>query len=177
LGGVIQNSFLRRFHLPLRIHVECYLARQQRSPYLGQSPIRQVYVSSLFSIFSFSIFTLTAFNNTHYRGINPAENRVVAFLTSGEGWHNYHHVFPWDYKAAELGNYNMNSTKAVIDFFAWIGWAYDLKTVPERIIFSRARRTGDGSHPFALEDSQYTMDDMKTEEEPFCEIIPEEKEN
>lgn len=68
----------------------------------------------------------------------------------------------------------MNSTKAVIDFFAWIGWAYDLKTVPERIIRSRARRTGDGSHPFALEDSQYTLDDMKSEEEPFCEIIPEE---
>jgi stearoyl-CoA desaturase (delta-9 desaturase) len=102
---------------------------------------------------------------------------VVAFLTSGEGWHNYHHVFPWDYKAAELGNYNMNTTKAVIDFFAWIGWAYDLKTVPERIIRSRARRTGDGSHPFSLEDSQYTLEDMKSEEKAFCEIIPEGKEN
>jgi stearoyl-CoA desaturase (delta-9 desaturase) len=104
-------------------------------------------------------------------------SKIQSFLTSGEGWHNYHHVFPWDYKAGELGRYNMNTTKAFIDFFAWIGLAYDLKTVPERIIRSRIYRTGDGSHPFALEDSQYTSDDMKSEEEPFCEIIPEEKLN
>jgi len=111
-----------------------------------------------------------------FREINPAENRVVAFLTSGEGWHNYHHVFPWDYKAAELGNYSMNMTTAAIDFFAWLGLAYDLKSVPQRIVRSRVNRTGDGSHPFSLEDSQYTPEDIK-EEEQFCEIIPEDKKN
>jgi stearoyl-CoA desaturase (delta-9 desaturase) len=111
-----------------------------------------------------------------FREINPAENRMVAFLTSGEGWHNYHHVFPWDYKAAELGNYSMNMTTAAIDFFSWLGLAYDLKSVPQRIIRSRVNRTGDGSHPFSLEDSQYTAEDIK-EEEQFCEIIPEDKKN
>lgn len=39
----------------------------------------------------------------------------------GEGAHNYHHVFPWDYKTAELGMYKVNLTCAVIDFFAKIG--------------------------------------------------------
>jgi stearoyl-CoA desaturase (delta-9 desaturase) len=68
----------------------------------------------------------------------------------------------------------MNMTTAAIDFFAWLGLAYDLKSVPERIVRSRVHRTGDGSHPFALEDSHYTAEDMK-EEEQFCEIIPEEK--
>lgn len=63
----------------------------------------------------------------------------------GEGWHNYHHVFPWDYKAAELGNYRTNVTTAFIDFFAWIGWAYDLKTVSHTMVKKRAVRTGDGS--------------------------------
>lgn len=29
------------------------------------------------------------------RYISPAENRGVAFFALGEGWHNYHHVFPW----------------------------------------------------------------------------------
>lgn len=42
-------------------------------------------------------------------------------LTLGEGWHNYHHVFPWDYKTAELGNYRYNISTAFIDFFAKIG--------------------------------------------------------
>lgn len=63
----------------------------------------------------------------------------------GEGWHNYHHVFPWDYKAAELGNYRGNGTTAFIDFCAYIGQAYDLKTVSVKMIEKRAARTGDGS--------------------------------
>lgn len=69
----------------------------------------------------------------------------IALGAFGEGWHNYHHVFPWDYKAAELGNYRVNFTTAFIDFFAWIGWAYDLKTVPIEMVKKRAARTGDGT--------------------------------
>lgn len=70
----------------------------------------------------------------------------VAALAFGEGWHNYHHVFPWDYKTAELGNYRLNLTTAFIDFFAKIGWAYDLKSVSVDIIEKRVKRTGDGTH-------------------------------
>ncbi|XP_049853598.1 acyl-CoA Delta-9 desaturase-like [Schistocerca gregaria] len=81
------------------------------------------------------------------RNMSPVESVPVAVAAFGEGWHNYHHVFPWDYKAAELGNYRLNFTTAFIDFFAWLGWAYDLKTVPERMALSRAARCGDGSHP------------------------------
>lgn len=58
---------------------------------------------------------------------------MVALGAAGEGWHNYHHVFPWDYKAAELGNYRANPTTLFIDFMARIGWAYDLKTVPNEV--------------------------------------------
>lgn len=80
------------------------------------------------------------------RHINPAENRSVALFAFGEGWHNYHHVFPWDYKTAEFGNYSLNLTTAFIDFFAKIGWAYDLKSVSADIIQKRVKRTGDGTH-------------------------------
>ncbi|GAB1864915.1 Acyl-CoA Delta(11) desaturase [Camponotus japonicus] len=66
--------------------------------------------------------------------INPTENKYVAFAAFGEGWHNYHHVFPWDYKAAELGNYSLNFTTMFIDFCAKIGWAYDLKQPSEELI-------------------------------------------
>jgi stearoyl-CoA desaturase (delta-9 desaturase) len=34
----------------------------------------------------------------------------------------------------------------LIDFFAKIGWAYELKTVSEEMIKKRVLRTGDGSH-------------------------------
>ncbi|XP_076239713.1 acyl-CoA Delta-9 desaturase-like [Calliopsis andreniformis] len=77
--------------------------------------------------------------------IGPTENRLVSVLAIGEGWHNYHHVFPYDYKAAELGNYRLNFTTAFLDFCARWGLAYDLKVVPEDVVRKRATRTGDGS--------------------------------
>jgi stearoyl-CoA desaturase (Delta-9 desaturase) len=40
----------------------------------------------------------------------------------------------------------MNLTTAFIDFFAKVGWAYDLKTVSHDIIQKRIERTGDLSH-------------------------------
>ena len=58
-------------------------------------------------------------------------------MTLGEGWHNYHHVFPWDYKTAELGNYTLDFATVFIDFFAFLGLAYDLKTVHIDIVKKR----------------------------------------
>lgn len=76
------------------------------------------------------------------RFINASENLVASILSVGEGWHNYHHVFPWDYKTAELGNYHFNYTTAFIHLFAKIGWAYDLKTTSTELVRKRASRTG-----------------------------------
>uniref|UniRef100_A0A6P7H619 Acyl-CoA desaturase 4-like n=1 Tax=Diabrotica virgifera virgifera TaxID=50390 RepID=A0A6P7H619_DIAVI len=76
--------------------------------------------------------------------INPVENPSVALITLGEGWHNYHHTFPWDYKAAELGNYALNGTTAFLDLMAYLGQAYDLKTVSPEMVRKRVARTGDG---------------------------------
>lgn len=56
-----------------------------------------------------------------FRSIAASNNTYVSVLSMGEGAHNYHHVFPWDYKTAELGMYKVNLTCAVIDFFAKIG--------------------------------------------------------
>ncbi|XP_030559244.1 acyl-CoA Delta(11) desaturase-like [Drosophila novamexicana] len=80
------------------------------------------------------------------KNINPSQSPYVSAFTFGEGWHNYHHVFPWDYKTAEWGRYSLNMTTAFIDFFAKIGWAYELKSVAPETIERRVRRTGDGTH-------------------------------
>ncbi|XP_066580887.1 acyl-CoA Delta-9 desaturase [Prorops nasuta] len=81
------------------------------------------------------------------RYINPVENRAVALVAFGEGWHNYHHAFPWDYKAAELGNYRLNITTGLIDMFSKIGWAYDLRRASNELVKSVVANKGDGSHP------------------------------
>lgn len=76
----------------------------------------------------------------------PVESYFVSFIGLGEGWHNYHHAFPWDYKASEFGM-NLNTTTRIIEFFAKIGWAYDLREVNNAVMESRIKRCGDGSHP------------------------------
>lgn len=75
--------------------------------------------------------------------INPRENHWVVFGAIGEGFHNYHHTFPWDYASSEYG-IRYNITTAFIDLMAWLGLAYDLKTVSPEIIRDRKLRTGEG---------------------------------
>lgn len=63
-------------------------------------------------------------------------------MTGGEGWHNYHHVFPWDYRASEFGK-SYTFTTNVIDLCAKIGLAYDLKTVSKELLEKRVQKNGD----------------------------------
>ncbi|XP_026673615.1 acyl-CoA Delta(11) desaturase-like [Ceratina calcarata] len=108
------------------------------------------------------------------KSISPVENKWVAILTAGEGWHNYHHVFPWDYKAGELGFYKMNWTTLFLDTCARFGLAYDMKTVPTDVIKKRSGRTGDGTWDHHnIEEARWGWGDkdMKADEVNEVEII------
>ena len=83
-------------------------------------------------------------NRPYDATINPRENIFVVLGAVGEGFHNYHHTFPYDYATSEYGiKYNL--TTAFINLMAWLGLAYDLKTVKKEIISARKLRTGDKS--------------------------------
>ncbi|XP_072753624.1 acyl-CoA Delta-9 desaturase [Anoplolepis gracilipes] len=99
---------------------------------IGATIIRYVYIlNGTFSVNSFAhLWGTRPYNRNH----KAAENRMVAFISAGEGWHNYHHSFPWDYKAAELGLYRLNMTTAFIDFMGWLGLAYNLKSPNSEMI-------------------------------------------
>jgi len=59
---------------------------------------------------------------TYEPNIGPAENLFVSILAGGEGYHNWHHVYPYDYAASEFGYFGQwNPTKLVIDFAARLG--------------------------------------------------------
>lgn len=79
------------------------------------------------------------------RRIYACENLAATFIAVGEGYHNYHHTFPWDYRAAELGS-RVNLTTLLINIFQSIGWAYDLKTTSPEIVKQIVEKYGDGSH-------------------------------
>jgi stearoyl-CoA desaturase (Delta-9 desaturase) len=53
------------------------------------------------------------------------------------------------FQTAELPGYAFNFSTAFIDMFAKIGWATELKTVPDSIIKGRVLRTGDGTHKYS----------------------------
>ncbi|TYZ53766.1 hypothetical protein PybrP1_010413 [[Pythium] brassicae (nom. inval.)] len=54
--------------------------------------------------------------------IPPRENWLVSLGAIGEGWHNWHHKFPYDYATSEFGvTQQFNPTKLTIDVFAALG--------------------------------------------------------
>ena len=64
----------------------------------------------------------------------------------GPGKTNYalDHTFLWEYRTSEFGwTDTFNPSSAIIDFFASMGWAYDLKTASPKLVAARTNRTGD----------------------------------
>ncbi|ESN90089.1 hypothetical protein HELRODRAFT_104475 [Helobdella robusta] len=88
-------------------------------------------------------------NKPYDRRINPVENIVVTLGAAGEGYHNYHHVFPSDYAASEHG-WTINPSTVFIDFMAVLGQVYDRKVMDREVIERRKAKTGDGSKWFNL---------------------------
>merc|ERR1711998_51828 len=63
---------------------------------------------------------------------NPAENPLVSIAAMGEGWHNWHHKYPFDYAASEYGVMRQfNPTKIVIDTAAALGMVTHRKRATE----------------------------------------------
>jgi len=80
-------------------------------------------------------------NKPYDKTIGPTENMGVSFLAMGEGFHNYHHTFPYDYSTSEWG-YTLNVTTRFIDAMAAMGLAYDRKRASPEVIEARSVRTG-----------------------------------
>lgn len=57
------------------------------------------------------------------------DNPVLAFVTWGEGYHNYHHIFQYDYRNG-VKWWQYDPTKWLIAGLAKLGLAYELKRVP-----------------------------------------------
>ncbi len=65
------------------------------------------------------------------------DNRWLAFLSFGEGYHNFHHTFQADYRNG-IHWYDYDPSKWLIRTFAALGLASDLRRTPEHLLL-RAR--------------------------------------
>ncbi len=41
------------------------------------------------------------------KNIEARNNNILGILTLGEGWHNYHHSYPKDYRSSEPTKFNI----------------------------------------------------------------------
>jgi stearoyl-CoA desaturase (delta-9 desaturase) len=58
------------------------------------------------------------------------DNPALAFLTYGEGYHNFHHIFQNDYRNG-VKWWHFDPTKWLIATMSWVGLASNLKRVPD----------------------------------------------
>lgn len=160
LGGKIDMSdiaddpvvrFQRKFYIPLLAFSHSLMSIIIPHYGFGESLVNSFYVTGLLR-YGFSLHVTWLVNSVAHiwgkrpydKNINPSEHTLVVVLANGEGWHNYHHSFPYDYKSNEYG-FKINLTTAWIDLCAWLGLVYDRRTVPLDVVKSRIIRTGDGS--------------------------------
>jgi len=61
------------------------------------------------------------------------DNGLLAFITNGEGYHNFHHKFPSDFRNG-VRWYQWDPTKWLIAALRWVGLAKDLKATPKLVI-------------------------------------------
>jgi stearoyl-CoA desaturase (Delta-9 desaturase) len=74
----------------------------------------------------------------------PSENPVVSWCSIGEGWHNWHHKYPFDYAASEFGvTAQFNPSKLFIDLMAAVGLVWGRKRGTAAWAMGRARRDRD----------------------------------
>lgn len=156
--------FHRRFYIPMVLFFSFYLPTMIPVWCWNESMWNSLMIAGL-SRYCFSLNLTWLVNSAAHRFgdqpydkyIEARENAIVSFFGHGEGWHNYHHVFPWDYSTSELG-YTLNLSKVFIDLMATIGLAYDLKSAHPEMIKNRKLKTGDGTR----------LKNVEHEKEQFC---------
>lgn len=120
---IIQHRYYSIFWIIFSIIIPVYITSLWKDAYNGvlTSFIRIVLVLN---------GTWLVNSLAHYSGGKPfnkqlaaCENSFVSFVSLGEGWHNYHHSFPKDYRASQYNKYN--PTTLFIDMMSYFGLVYD----------------------------------------------------
>ncbi|XP_052756131.1 acyl-CoA Delta-9 desaturase-like [Galleria mellonella] len=143
--------YQEKYYMPLML-VTCFILPTYIPTLWGETAWNAFFVCAVFRfIVGMNVTWLinSAAHKWGYRpydkNINPGDDKILALMVLGEGYHNYHHTFPWDYRTAELGA-PLNLTTRFINLMAKIGWAYDMKSVSKEVIEKRKMRTGDNNH-------------------------------
>lgn len=115
-------SFQRKHYIPLSLTM-CFLVPTLAYYFfVGTS-----FLGGYFLSFTLYVSTLNAtwmvnsichmFGSKPYnQKIEPTDNFWVSLVTAGEGWHNWHHEYPSDWKASKDEWWMINLTARLIEF-------------------------------------------------------------
>ena len=60
--------------------------------------------------------------------ISSRQSIVTSIIAVGEGWHNYHHTYPYDYRASDFNwNNEWNPTTLLLDILSSVGLVWNKK--------------------------------------------------
>lgn len=132
--------------------------------------------------FTFFINSLChMFGTRPYTDTNTArDNPILAIFTWGEGYHNYHHFFQYDYRNG-VKWWQYDPSKWIIYGLSKIGLTWDLKRVPDVTIqhaqtemaFKRAEKKVATFSENLTSDFQAIKDRLNSEQQAFKQTIAE----
>jgi stearoyl-CoA desaturase (delta-9 desaturase) len=142
----------RRFY-PFLVVMLCFLVPTMVPIHFWGEQMHVAFITAALFRYLFSLHVTWCVNSVAhtfgYRpydiSIAPAESLFTALNAFGEGFHNYHHVFPQDYRTSEFRWWQLNPTSALIDLCAKIGLVSDRKTVGQTTIERQKKLHGESS--------------------------------
>ncbi|CAH6951905.1 Scd4 [Phodopus roborovskii] len=144
--------FQKRYYKPAVVLTSIVLPTLVPWYFWGETFQHSLYIATFLRYTIILNFTWLVNSAAHLYGYRPydrnigaRENVLVSMASFGEGFHNYHHAFPYDYSASEY-RWHINFTTFFIDCMAALGLAYDRKRPSRAAVLAKIKRTGDGSH-------------------------------
>ncbi|XP_001607893.1 acyl-CoA desaturase [Nasonia vitripennis] len=144
-------AFQRRFFVPMFV-VFCVLIPTAVPVYCwNESLWNSFFISFVLRYVAVLNMTWCINSVAHMHGTQEFDRRISArqsyfgdLVSLGEGWHNYHHSFPWDHAFSEFG-YKGGVSTNFLYFLRDLGLVYDLKKASRKVVYGHSQRHGDGT--------------------------------
>jgi stearoyl-CoA desaturase (delta-9 desaturase) len=108
---------------------------------LWGDPLGGLFIAGFLRVVLNHHFTFSINSFCHMIGWQPYSDRdssrdnwFLALVTYGEGYHNFHHKFPTDYRNG-IRAYHWDPTKWMIKVFSFLGLTSDLRSISDEKIF------------------------------------------
>lgn len=108
--------------------------------WLNGNILSMILIAGVFRLVMVHHVTFFINSLAHFWGSRPytdkntaRDNGIIALFTFGEGYHNYHHIFEYDYRNG-IKWYQYDPTKWLIKGLSYIGLTKNLRTCPEERI-------------------------------------------